>query len=525
MYNSGSSPSLTTVTFENNSAASGGGIYNSSSQPRLTAVTINNNGATQSGGGLYNSNNSSPVLVKATLSGNTAASGGGMYNSQGSSPQIIQTGFYTNTAALGGGMYNDICTQAVHPFLVDVLFNANAATGTSDQARGGGLYNGNCPAELTNVTMVHNQAGVYGGGVFATGTNFLKLHNSLLWGNTASGTIADQQFHGSTAEVSNTTIQQSASDPSPFIDADGVDNLPGTRDDDLHPTYPSTYPDGKVIDGGVESNLPADTYDLDQDGNTLEKLPFDLDGHPRIYADNNLDGTCDPASQLEMDNLDQVDRGAYEAGCWVWHMQTGNNYLVDGRKYRLGFHHEIDDNFHSYHRPDSVDIPTRAFGRKSGEGSAIIWVRRRVRGYRHPDSRGHPAHAGCYLGAGHRRHAGGQRADGASPGCDQLREKLRLLRSASSSRLGTCTTRPCAATWSRSPAAITLACWIPLAISRTNPITYTTQAGLVDLERLLKASAGKSRATWSWASASCGLGRRRRPSRPCARAPSRLRPR
>ena len=63
----------------------------------------------------------------------------------------------------------------------------------------------------------------------------------------------------------------------------------------------------------------------------------------RIYADNDKNGECDPVTTLEADGLDQVDRGAFEAGCWAWHMQAGNYYLGEGRDYRLGFHDEIDE--------------------------------------------------------------------------------------------------------------------------------------------------------------------------------------
>ncbi|MGC9335389.1 MAG: PKD domain-containing protein, partial [Anaerolineae bacterium] len=58
--------------------------------------------------------------------------------------------------------------------------------------------------------------------------------------------------------------------------------------------------------------------------------------HPRLYADLDLDGQADGT-------VDSVDRGAYEAGCFAWHMSTGDDYLAKGQKYRQGFHHEIDE--------------------------------------------------------------------------------------------------------------------------------------------------------------------------------------
>ncbi len=335
----GGNPELTDTAFISNTVSgNGGGMFNNAGSPKLTRAAFNGNSAA-SGGGIY-SIGGSPVVVKASFDGNSSSqTGGGMYNFN-SSPTILQTVFYTNTAVVsGGGMYNGGCTALIYPNLADVLFNNNSATGSGNNGNGGGLNNDNCAAVLTNVTFFYNHAVGYGGGVYEAGLTPLKLRNSLLWGNTGAGTTYDNQFVGSKAEVKNTTMQGSDADPSPFINANGADGIPGNRDDDLHPTYPS----GKIIDGGLETNLPPDLYDLDGDGKTTnELLPVDLDGHPRIYADNDGDGVCDPVNILETDLLSQVDQGAYEAGCWAWHMQTGNKYLVEGRDYRLGFHNEIN---------------------------------------------------------------------------------------------------------------------------------------------------------------------------------------
>ena len=65
MYNDSSSPTLTHVTFANNTAIRGGGMNNYSSSPTLTHVTFANNTA-GFGGGMYN-NGSSPTLTHVTL--------------------------------------------------------------------------------------------------------------------------------------------------------------------------------------------------------------------------------------------------------------------------------------------------------------------------------------------------------------------------------------------------------------------------------------------------------------------------
>ena len=44
-------------------------------------------------------------------------------------------------------------------------------------------------------------------------------------------------------------------------------------------------PDSPAIDAGLQTNLPADTQDLDGDEDTTEKIPFDLNGSPRVVGD------------------------------------------------------------------------------------------------------------------------------------------------------------------------------------------------------------------------------------------------
>jgi predicted outer membrane repeat protein len=70
----------------------------SGSSATLTNVTFSGNSAQYQGGGMFNSY-SSPTLTNATFSGNDAASSGGaMYNYSSSAPQIRNSIFWANTA-------------------------------------------------------------------------------------------------------------------------------------------------------------------------------------------------------------------------------------------------------------------------------------------------------------------------------------------------------------------------------------------------------------------------------------------
>jgi hypothetical protein len=88
------------------------------------------------------------------------------------------------------------------------------------------------------------------------------------------------------------------SDPC-FVDANGPDGTIGTEDDNLRLLW-----DSPCIDAGDNISVPNDVADLDNDGNTVEPTPWDLDGRPRF-----ADGDCN--------TTDIVDMGAYEFD-WVY---------------------------------------------------------------------------------------------------------------------------------------------------------------------------------------------------------------
>jgi len=83
-----------------------------------------------------------------------------------------------------------------------------------------------------------------------------------------------------------------------FMDADGLDDTPGTLDDDLrlHTTYRHPNP---VIDLGDNAALSEDIFDLDGDGVFTETLPFDISDRWRLVGFTIITPT--------------VDMGAYEA--------------------------------------------------------------------------------------------------------------------------------------------------------------------------------------------------------------------
>jgi len=314
---------------EGHSNDQGGGLINIGTSPTLVDVTFGGNTATGQGGGLYNQGGS-PALANVTFGNNSAGEGGGIYSEAGD-PTLVNVIFRGNTAGGdGGGMYND----AGNPSLANVIFSGNAAGGN-----GGGMVNTGSSPVLVNVSFSGNAAVGNGGAMYNQGGS-PTLANSILWGNTAP-TGAQIYNDGSTPTLSFSLVQDSGGSGASWDNSLGTDGDGNMDQDPLFVRHPGPGSDGTwgtpdddygdlhlqlaspAIDAGDDSALPADTLDLDGDGDTVEPLPFDLDGNPRnLYA--------------------AVDMGAFEEHCFFSNMAQGVDSLSLGREYRAGFHAELD---------------------------------------------------------------------------------------------------------------------------------------------------------------------------------------
>jgi len=297
------SPILSDVVFEANQAAIGGGMASLLGNPTLEHAFFYTNTAISDGGGIYVDMNSEIVLIDTQFLKNSAGDdGGGIYIGD-STATLLQTTFRGNVAGnVGGGMICDDCDLT----LVDALFSGNSAES------GGGFYNtATSDVTMINSTFSGNEATASGGGMHCT--YYVKMYNTIFWGNRAGfkpeivgGTGLDAEYSlinggcPTNATCTNllTSDPQFARAPDP-----GLDGTWGTSDDDYGDLHLMTG--SPAIDAGDNTALPEDTYDLDDDTNTTELLPYDLDGNPRLY-----DVTC----ILDTGNgsLPLVDIGAYE---------------------------------------------------------------------------------------------------------------------------------------------------------------------------------------------------------------------
>jgi parallel beta-helix repeat protein len=330
--NDNSNPNVTNCTFSGNEAGVGGGMYNQwGSSPIVSNCTFTGNLAASNSGGMANYSQSSPTVTNCTFSGNTAAAdGGGMYNEDNSSPTVVNCTFVGNSSSSsssfgGGGMYNRFGSN---PIVSNCTFTGNSAA-----SNGGGMCNfNNSSPTVTNCTFSGNSAGSYGGGMCnflfysnPTVTNctftgntadygggmgnldsYPTVTNCILWGNTApSGAQIYNEISSPSVNYSDVEggygsgVGNINADPL-FVDADGPDNIVGTEDDNLR-----LSPGSPCIDAGDNTAVPADTADLDNDGNTVEPTPWDLDGRDRF-----ADGDCN--------DTEIVDMGAYEFAKFAW---------------------------------------------------------------------------------------------------------------------------------------------------------------------------------------------------------------
>jgi|GEM_PF-3116010 len=159
-------------------------------------------------------------------------------------------------------------------------------------------------------------------------TNGLKLQanniavtNSVIWG---MRTNEIDMTYGASAEIEHCIVQDGAAlgdsvidaEPlftrAPFDGGDGWRSSPFWFDPDAESNNDygdlRPAPNSPMIDAGDNTAVPADLFDLDNDGDTAEPIPYDLDGNPRF-----LDDTAIPDSGVAGAGYTQVvDIGPYE---------------------------------------------------------------------------------------------------------------------------------------------------------------------------------------------------------------------
>jgi hypothetical protein len=190
----------------------------------------------------------------------------------------------------GGGMYND----GNHPTVANCTFSGNTADW------GGGMYNyyGSSPT-VSNCILWDNTATSDGNEIYNDPDISHPAIPLISYGDIA-GSGGSTSWDPNLGSDANGNIE---ADPC-FVDPGYWDMNDVWVDGDYHLLVGSP-----CIDAGDNNSVPADSIDLDNDGNTAEPIPWDLDENPRI-VDGNDDGNA------------VIDMGAYEffwppVECWL----------------------------------------------------------------------------------------------------------------------------------------------------------------------------------------------------------------
>lgn len=191
----------------------GGGIFcNFASSPTLSDLIIENNSA-YAGGGLGCRNLSHPTLQNALISNNSAIWGGGIDGEGNSNPNLRNIKISDNTAEGGGGalhIYNDISGGTRNVYYENIEISDNTSEGEgggicwwtidslilkdsvifnniSTQGYGGGIMASSFETILENVTVTANTASS-GSGIYFYPADGIggNIKNSIIWGNNGS---------------------------------------------------------------------------------------------------------------------------------------------------------------------------------------------------------------------------------------------------------------------------------------------------------------------------------------------------
>jgi hypothetical protein len=201
------------------------------------------------------------TITSGCADGSRNDSGGGGMLILSSAPIVTNCIFRGNYARFGGGLCN---FNNTHTVLRSCAFSGNSAM-TS-----GAIDNYRSAPTLINCTLSGNVAGNVGG-IYNRSTSSATVTSCIIWGNQDdSGSGQAAQILGGTSAIDYTCIQgwtsalggtgNSAADPL-FIDADGLDDMAGTEDDNLR-----LMPLSLCIGAG-DPDYVAETNDKDVVGN------------------------------------------------------------------------------------------------------------------------------------------------------------------------------------------------------------------------------------------------------------------
>jgi Dockerin type I domain len=262
-------------TISNNLAYLGSGIFNEGPFGTATLITstVSNNRTYTEGGGIYNDQDASMTLISSTVSGNLSDRGGGIANF-GGTVIVMSTTLLGNTATVGGGIVNESDGSVA-------LTNSTLSDNWAD-TNGGGFFNTDSGfVSLANCTLSDNLASAHGGAFFNNTGVTTSLNNTIVANSLGGGLI----YNVGALQGSHNLVEGGS--PAGLVGTITADPMLGPLMDNGGPTHTYALLSGSpAINAGDNTLLPADTLDLDGDGNRTEPIPFDQrgGGHVRVFG-------------------------------------------------------------------------------------------------------------------------------------------------------------------------------------------------------------------------------------------------
>ncbi|MHC4946331.1 MAG: right-handed parallel beta-helix repeat-containing protein, partial [Planctomycetota bacterium] len=242
----------------NNTAKySGGGIYCRYNAEGTIAHNLILNNSTLGGGGIFFFNCMCSV-VNNLIQGNEAkgykAGGGGIDCHAGDGEPVFEGNIFAENSADYGGGFHYYCWGSF--YLRNNLFYGNSA-----DEKGGAIAGGAATSyfELVNNTLVHNEAGSYGGAIWFEECEEALICNSILWNNKAMLGNDEILINYTDVTVSYSNI---------------TGGWAGTGNIELDPLF--------VDEANNDFHLTYASPCRDAGDNSMVASPFDLEGDPRI---------------------------------------------------------------------------------------------------------------------------------------------------------------------------------------------------------------------------------------------------
>jgi Ca2+-binding RTX toxin-like protein len=292
---------ITVASAGNEINQDGGGIFNAGTLILKNSL-ISNNKAAAFGGGIYNYGKSTTIILNSTLDGNTAGGYGGGIGNSGIANIINSTISNNSSEQYGGGISNaGIAT-----------FTNSTISGNTAKQSGGGIFSVNLTSStvtgkvyLNNSTITNNTADLdstsdgTGGGIYnIDGYGEVYARNTIIAGNfdtpnnngSGSGATYNPDISG-TIYGNNYNLVCNKTGASGTIgtgtDIVNANPLLGTLQNNGGSTQTHALLTGSpALNKGNNALIAKDVFDLDNDGNNTETIPFDNrgSGYTRIYG-------------------------------------------------------------------------------------------------------------------------------------------------------------------------------------------------------------------------------------------------